>query len=186
MADARRDRLMIASWLVGLFALSAQSDVRLLGLVALLALLVLHRGALRALLRTAVSVVPITLGLSLVSAVVLRLTSDTWPALEPFLALAIRTALMGFITFSVLNRVHLLRALDPYPTLARLLVLTLAQIHALRLVARESREGFTSRMPRRPGAFEVLRNAGGITATLFALAVRNARDITDAMRSRGY
>jgi len=41
-------------------------------------------------------------------------------------------------------------------------------------------------MVRRPGPVELLRGAGGITAVLFTLAVRNAREISEAMRSRGF
>jgi len=82
--------------------------------------------------------------------------------------------------------VRLLRALGPFPVLSRLLVVTLAQIHALRLIVTESKDGLRSRMPRRPGALDVVKSAGGITATLLMLSVRNARDISDAMRSRGF
>jgi len=186
MADPRRDRLLLAVWIAVVFCVSALRDVRLLSAASLFSALLLRRGLWRNFRRTVRSVVPITAGLSLVSLAVLRLTSGAWPPLEPFVALAIRTAVMGFVTFSVLDRVHLLRALGPFPTLSRLLVVTVAQIHALRLVVTESRDGLRSRMARRPGALDVVRNAGGITATLFALAARNAREITDAMRSRGF
>jgi cobalt/nickel transport system permease protein len=33
---------------------------------------------------------------------------------------------------------------------------------------------------------DILRGAGGITGALFTLSSRNARDISDAMRSRGF
>jgi cobalt/nickel transport system permease protein len=100
--------------------------------------------------------------------------------------LALRTLLIAFVTFSVLARADLLRALAPFPVLSRLLVLCLAQIHALRRVLTESREGLRSRMARRPGTGETIRNAGGVTATLLTLSTRNARDTADAMRSRGF
>jgi len=125
-------------------------------------------------------------GLSLVSLGFLRVTGGAWPPPEPFAALALRTAVIGFASFSVLDRVDLMRALAPFPTLSRLLVVTLAQIHALRLVATESRQGLASRMPRKPGVLDLVRGAGGITAALFTLSARNARDIADAMRSRGF
>jgi cobalt/nickel transport system permease protein len=134
-------------------------------------------------------VVPVTAGLSLASYAFLFLRTPAGapaPEVRPFLALALRTALIAFVTFSVLDRVNLLRALTPWPVASRLLVVTLAQIHALRLLATESAEGLRSRLPRRPGALDVLRNAGGITAALLALAVRNAREVSDAMRSRGF
>ncbi|HET9552218.1 MAG TPA: hypothetical protein VFP50_04565 [Anaeromyxobacteraceae bacterium] len=185
-AEPGAGRRLLAAWLAGVFAVSALRDARLLAGVALLALLLFRRGLARNLWRTARAVGPVTLGLSLVSLGFLRLTAGAWPPPEPYLALALRTGVIGLATFSVLDRVDLLRALAPYPTLSRLLVVTLAQIHALRLVATESREGLRSRLPRRPGALDVVRNAGGITAVLFTLAARNARDISDAMRARGF
>jgi cobalt/nickel transport system permease protein len=185
-ADPRFGRRLLAAWLAGAFAVSALRDVGALAAVALLVLVLLWRGAARHLWRTARAVLPVTLGLSAVSIAFLRLTQGAWPALEPFAALALRAAVIAFGTFAVLDRVDLLRALSPYPSLTRLLVVTLAQIHALRLVATESRDGLRSRLPRRPGALDLLKNAGGITAVLFTLAARNARDIGDAMRARGF
>jgi cobalt/nickel transport system permease protein len=184
--DPRRDRLLLAGWLVAAFAISALRDAGLLAAVALAAAAVFWRGLPRALGRTLRSVVPVTAVLTACSLGWLRLLGGAWPPLEPFAALALRAAVIGFVTFSVLDRVHLLGALAPYPTLSRLLVVTLAQIHALRLLATESRQGLRSRLPRRPGALDLLRGSGGITAALFTLSARNAREISDAMRSRGF
>jgi cobalt/nickel transport system permease protein len=184
--DPRRSQLLLVAWLVAVFAISASRDVRILAGAGLLAALVFWRGLWRCLGRTVRSVVPVTVGLSAMSLAWLRLLGGAWPPLEPFAALALRAAVIGFVTFSVLDRVQLLRALAPFPTLSRLLVLCLAQIHALRLLATESREGLKSRMPRTPGVLELVRGASGITAALFTLSVRNAREIADAMRSRGF
>jgi cobalt/nickel transport system permease protein len=184
--DPRRDRLLLAAWLVAAFALSAVRDLAALGGAALVALVLLRRGAARNLRRTLRTVVPLTVTLAALSAVAVRLSAGAWPAPAPFAALALRAAVLGFLAFSVLDRVSLLGALAPWPTLSRLLVVTLAQIHALRLLVTESRDGLRSRLPRRPGALDLLRNAGGITAVLLALSARNARDVTDAMRSRGF
>jgi len=184
--DPGRSRQLLCAWLVAVFAVSALRDLRALSAAALLSLLLLGRGRRRNLWRTVRSVAPVTVGLALASVLFLRVAGGAWPPLEPFVALALRTCVMGFLTFSVLDRVDLLRALAPYATLSRLLAVTLAQIHALRLVATESRDGLRSRLPRRPGLVDLVRNAGGITAVLFTLATRNARDIADAMRSRGF
>lgn len=184
--DGPRSRLLLLAWLAAVFAVSGLRDPSLLGAAALLAGVLLWRGLPAALGRTLRSVVPVTASLSLASLLWLRWLGGAWPPLEPFLALALRTALIGFLTFSVLARVDLLRALAPWPVASRLLVVTLAQIHALRLLATESREGLRSRLPRRPGALDVARNAGGLTAALVALSARNARDIADAMRARGF
>jgi cobalt/nickel transport system permease protein len=184
--DPRRSRWLLAAWLVAIFAVSALRDPRLLAGAGLLAALLFRRGLRRSLWRTLRSVVPVTVGLSLASLAWLRLVTGAWPPVEPFEALALRAAVIGLLSFSVLERVDLLRALAPFPTLSRLLVVTLAQIHALRLLLTESLDGLRSRMPRRPGALDLLRGAGGITAALFALSTRNAREISDAMRSRGF
>lgn len=184
--DPTRSRALLAAWLVAVFALSASRDLRLLGGAGLVSAAAFRRGLWRSLGRTLRSVVPFTVGLSAASLLWLRLVGGAWPPLEPYAALALRAAVMGLLTFAVLDRVHLLRALAPFPTLSRLLVVTLAQIHALRLLATESRDGLRSRMPRRPGLLDLVRGAGGITAALFTLSVRNAREIADAMRSRGF
>ena len=184
--DPRADRRLLVAWLVVIFALSAVRDARWLAGAGLLGALLFRRGLPAVLRRTLRSVVPVTVGLSAASLGWVRLATGGWPPLEPFLALALRAAVIGLLTFAVLDRLSLLPALAPYPTLTRLLVVTLAQVHALRLLSTESLEGLRSRLPRRPGPLDLLRGAGGITAMLFTLASRNARDISDAMRSRGF
>jgi cobalt/nickel transport system permease protein len=179
-------RRLLAAWLVAIFTLSGLRDPGWLAVAGLLAVLLFRRGRWRALGRTVRSVVPVTAGLSLVSLGWVRLATGAWPPVEPFAALALRAALIGFLTFAVLDRVALLAALAPFPITTRLLVVTLAQIHALRLLSTESLQGLRSRLPRWPGPLVLLRGAGGITAMLFTLATRNARDISDAMRSRGF
>lgn len=184
--DPGRSRLLLAAWLVAIFAVSAVRDLPLLAGAGAATALIFRRGLGRALGRTLRTVLPATVGLSFLSVLWLRVAGGTWPPLEPFAALAARAAVMGFATFSVLDRVDLLRALAPFPTLSRLLAVTLAQIHALRLLSTESLQGLRSRLPRRPGPLDLLRSAGGITAALLTLSARNAREIADAMRSRGF
>lgn len=184
--DPERSRLLLAAWVAAAFALSAVRDPLLLAAAGAGAGLAFRRGLARSLRRTLRSVVPVTALLSLLSLAWLRLLQGAWPPLAPFASLALRTTLIGFLGFAVLDRVDLLHALAPFPLLSRLLVLTLAQIHALRLLATESWQGLRSRMVRRPGALDVARSAGGVTASLFTLSARNARDVADAMRSRGF
>lgn len=185
-SDPRRDRLLLGGWFAALFALSAVTDLRVLGAAALAGALLFRRGLLRTARRVLRTVAPAAAGLSLASWIWLALVSPAAPAAAPFVALALRTVVIATVTFSVLDRVDLLAALAPFPALTRLLVVTLAQIHALRLLATESRDGLESRLPRRPGTLDLLRGAGGITAALFALAARNAREVSDAMKSRGF
>lgn len=184
--DPRASRALVAGWLAAAFAVSALTDLRALAAAAAAALLVFRRGLARNLRRAARSVVPITLGLSAVSYAFLWVARGARPDWEPFAALGLRAGLVAFLTFAVLDRADLFRALEPWPTLTRLLVITLAQIHALRLLATDSLQGLRSRLVRRPGARDILRGAGGVTAAMFTLSTRNAREISDAMRSRGF
>jgi cobalt/nickel transport system permease protein len=185
-AEPRRSQVILAGWMAGIFAVSALTEPSHLALAGAVAWVLLSDGALRAARRTLLAVVPLSGGLALASLAWLRLRDGAWPDGWPYAALVLRTAVIAFTTFSVLARVELLRALAPFPTATRLLVLTLAQIHALRLVAIESFQGLRSRLLRQPAALDVVRGAGGITAALFTLSMRNARDISDAMRSRGF
>jgi cobalt/nickel transport system permease protein len=185
-ADPRASRALLLGWLAAVFAITALTEVRALGGVTAVALLAFRRGLAQNLRRTARSVVPISIGLSAVSWAFLYVVQGRRPAAEPFVALALRTALVAFLTFAVLDRANLFRALEPWPTLTRLLVVTLAQIHALRLLATDSLQGLRSRLVRKPGARDVVRSAGGVTAAMFTLSARNAREISDALRSRGF
>ncbi len=184
--EPRRSQALLAAWIVAAFALSAVTDARLLAAAAAAVLVLFRRGAGRQLRRVALAVLPFTLGLSAVSWLWLRVTAPAPPAAGPYLALALRACVIAFLGFSVLARVDLLRAAAPSPSLTRLLVLTLAQIHALRLVATDSALGLRSRLPRRPRARDVIRGSGALTVALLTLATRNARDVADAMRSRGF
>jgi len=184
--EPRRSRAVLAAWLVAVFAISAVTDLRLLGLLGAASLALLWRGALRALRRVALSAFPLTLFLGAASWAWLWLVEGRAPELRPFAALLARTCLIAFLTFAVLDRVQLLAALAPWPTLARLLTITLAQIHALRLLMSESAQALKSRMPRRPSTRTVLANSGGLTGAMLSLSTRNAREISEAMRSRGF
>jgi cobalt/nickel transport system permease protein len=146
----------------------------------------LPRQALRAARRTLLTALPFSLAILGLTWLHAHFFLHTRPDVLAYAALAMRASLIAFATFAVLGAVDLLAALAPWPTLSRLLVITLAQIHALRLLARESWLGLQSRLPHKPSALDGLRNAGGVTATLVTLSSRNARDISDALRSRGF
>lgn len=185
LPEPRRSQAILAGWAVSAFGLSALTRLAALGAASALALLLFRKGALRELRRVALAVVPLSLGLSLASFAWLSLQGAA-PSAAPFAALTIRAGLIAFVTFSVLRRVDLLRAAAPFPVASRLLVLCLAQIHALRRLVTESSLGLRSRLPRRPGTRDVVRGSGAVTVALLTLSARNSREIGDAMRSRGF
>jgi cobalt/nickel transport system permease protein len=184
LPEPRRSQAILLAGAAAIFALSALTDPRLLVLAAVAAMVLFRRGALRELRRVAVVVAPPVLLLSAGSWLWLGAIDQEGPSFRPFLAMALRAMVIAFVTFSVLRRADFLRALAPLPVPSRLLVLCLAQIHALRRLTTESALGLRSRMARKPGTRDLVRNAGGVTATLLALSARNARETGEAMRSR--
>lgn len=184
--QGRTARFALLGWLIAAFTFSAITNPLLLvgGIVAVV--LVFPAQAAGAAKRTLTTAAPVTLAL-------LALTwAHAWwilhvaPDFYAYAALALRAALLAFCTFAVLGAVDLFSALAPWPTLSRLLIVSLAQIHALRLLVRESWLGLQSRLPRKPSARDGLANAGGVTATMLTLSARNAREISEALRSRGF
>jgi cobalt/nickel transport system permease protein len=185
LRDPRRSRALLAAWLAASFALSAVSDARALALATAAALLLFARGAAAPLRRIARVVLPLSLGASAATCAIERATGRG-TAWEPFVALNLRAVLLAFLALSVLARADVFRALEPWPWATRLLVVALAQIHALRLLASESVLGVKSRLPRRPRTRELIGGAGAITGTFLVLSARNAREVADALRSRGF
>ncbi len=184
--QGRIGRFALLGWLLACFVFSAITDLLLLagGIVAVV--LVFRGQAARAAKRALSTAVPVTVAILALTWAHARWILQVSPDLIAYAALALRAGLLAFLTFAVLGAVDLLSALAPWPTLLRLLVVTLAQIHALRLLARESWLGLQSRLPRKPSVRDGLSNAGGVTATMLTLSARNARDISDALRSRGF
>lgn len=182
----RGARRLLLVWVVSCFGFSAVTSPLVLSAALAIAAIVFRRHALVAARRTLVSAVPVTLVVLASSWGYLYLFSHEAPPWAAYLALALRTTLIAFLTFAVLASVNLLAALAPWPTLSRLLVITLAQIHSLRLLATESLLGLRSRLVRKPRIIDAIRGASGLTGAIVTLSQRNARDISDALRSRGF
>ena len=185
-SDPRRARVLLGAWLVLSFALSAATDWRLLLAAWAVALALRSRGAAAHLRRVLRLVLPLSAGASLATLAFDRLAGREGAGWGALLALNLRTTLLAFLALAVLARVDVLRAVERWPWATRTLVVALAQIHALRLLATDSLLGLWSRLPRRPRAREVVRGAGTISGTLLVLSGRNARDVADALRARGF
>jgi cobalt/nickel transport system permease protein len=184
--DPRRARALVVAWLAASFALSAVTDWRVLAAAGAVAVALLARGALAHLRRVARLVLPLSVGASLLALALDRIAGRPGPGWDALLALNLRAALLAFLALAILARVDVLAAVDRWPWATRVLVVVLAQIHVLRLLATDALLGLRSRLPRRPRAREVVRGAGPITATLLVLSGRNARDVADALKARGF
>jgi cobalt/nickel transport system permease protein len=185
VSDPRRARAALAAWLAASFVLSAVTDWRVLAAALAVAAAAFRRGAGAHLGRVLRLALPLSAGASLAGLAFDRLAGRAGPGLAALAALNLRTVLLAFLALAVLARVDVLAALARWPWATRLLAVTLAQVHALRLLATESRLGLKSRLLRRPRTGEVIRGAGAISGTLLVLSTRNSREVADALRARG-
>lgn len=177
-----RDRALVILWFLASFGLSAVRDIGvLLACLAALAVLGQARRTTRLFLKTLL--LPLGLLVSL-SFLYVRLIQGHWPDFMPFLVMGLRALNITFLSLVVVRSVNFFEALSPWPGLVRLFVIVLAQIHVLRRLVTESREALTVRLPRRPEWRDVTRSAGGAAAAVVALAVQNARETSEAIRSR--
>jgi cobalt/nickel transport system permease protein len=183
--DPGPSRALLAGWLAASFALSAVRDWRVLAAALLLALVAFRAGAGAHLRKVARLALPLSALASAATLAFDRLAGRAGADAGAIAALNLRTVLLAFLALAVLARADVLRALEPWPAASRLLAVALGEIHALRLLAVDSRLGLRSRLPRRPGTGEVVRGAGAVTGTLLLLSARNARDVADALRARG-
>jgi cobalt/nickel transport system permease protein len=182
----RASRRLLLAWVLGSFLLSAVTQLPALLVGWGVALLVFRRGARAVLRRTLLTAATLTACFVLASLAFDLLLLRRPPPFQAYAGIFLRATLATFLAFAVIARVDLLGALSPWPTPTRLLVITLAQIHALRTLVKESRLGLRSRMPRKPGTRDVLQSGGAVSAAMFSLAERNGREISEAMRSRGF
>ena len=182
----RASRWLLLGWFVTSFAVSGITYRPALVGCWLLSLVIFHTGSRSALRRTLLSAAPVTAFFVLASLAFDLLLLRRPPPYPAYAGIFLRATLATYLAFSVITRADLLGALSPWATPTRLLVITLAQIHALRIVVKESRLGLRSRLPRKPSTLDMIRSGGAISTSLFSLSARNARDIGDAMRSRGF
>jgi len=182
----RASRWLLLGWIVTSFLVSGLTNRAALATGWLLALVIFHAGSRSALRRMLLTAAPVTAFFVLASLAFDFFLLHRPPPYPAYAGIFLRATLATFLAFSVLARVDLLGALSPWATPTRLLVITLAQIHALRILVKESRLGLRSRLPRKPSTLDMIRGGGAISASLFSLSARNARDIGDALRSRGF
>ncbi|HZY01856.1 MAG TPA: hypothetical protein VFF02_00040 [Anaeromyxobacteraceae bacterium] len=180
-----RSRGLAALWLAAAFAASAMADPAVLGAAWGAALLLLRRGAGRHLRRALLLAAPLSAAAALAAWLWARLAGLPLPEPEALAAMVLRPPLIAFLGLAMLARLDPFRALGAWPAATRLLAVVLGQVHALRLLSEESALGLRSRLPARPRVGQVVGGAGAITGALLGLAVRNARDVGDALRSRG-
>ncbi len=179
-----RDRIFLGLYLLWVVLLTSIHDVRFLG-TAVVAVLLLSGRRAPGLLRRALGTflwfnLAVTLAY-LLSTLVRGNTSWSFVAL-----INLRVAALTFSAFWITSRINILSALSFSPTLVYLLTIAYSQIITLRRVLLNSREALRSRTLGPLGFGDLYRHRAGVGAFLFGRGLRDATEITQAMRSRGF
>ena len=179
-----RDRIAFAAYLVAVVAVTLIHDVLWLGAGLLVAVLVAGRQAPALLRRTLLPILFFNLAVSLGYTAAGLLGGDfRWG----YLALMnVRVVLLTFLTFLMVSRVDLLRALGFSRTLTYLIVLALSQIMTFRRLHQEFRLAGESRRLRRPTLRDGYTQGAVVAVQFFDKAEQGAGEIALAMRSRGF
>jgi cobalt/nickel transport system permease protein len=179
-----KDRLGFAAYLAAVVAVTLIHDVLWLAAGLLVAILVSGREAPALLRRTLLPILFFNLAVSLGYTAAGLLGGDfRWG----YLALMnVRVILLTFLTFLMVSRVDLLRALGFSRTLTYLIVLALSQIMTFRRLHQEFRLAGESRRLRRPTLRDGYTQGAVVAVQFFDKAEHGSSEIALAMRSRGF
>ncbi len=180
-----RHTLRLAGYLAAVLAISAVTDVRTLGALWLAAFLFFARDAPAALRRALILAGPYVLVVVAAVALSRRQATGAWDFGEVGAGVALRCLLLAFVSLATIRRLNLAKALAFSWTLSTLLAVTLSQVFLYRRLIRDFALALRSRTPRRPRTSEALRSSATLTGSCLTLAVHHARDVADALRSRG-
>lgn len=178
------DRLLLIGWLVAVVAVTFLHDPAWLAGLLLATLALQGRQAPGVLRRALVAVVFVNVSVS-VAWIAAALWHDQ-PWLNVVLRLNLRVLLIAVLTFAVLRRVDVVRAVEPLPALRFVTVLVLGQIGALSRMLADFRDAFASRSPTRPPLKIRFTHAGRQAAALVDKAERQCDELNQGMRARGF
>ncbi len=112
-----------------------------------------------------------------------------WQGVSPWDYLArlnLRVFSLTLLTFLMMQRVNIFRALDFSPGLSYLLIIASGQIQTLRELYRDFRLAWRSRELNSPGLIQQQRQVGALGSCLLDKSLVRSREVGLAMRSRGF
>ena len=179
-----RDRLLLGVYLAAVLAATLIHAIPLLaaglGLVALLA----WRRAADVFRRALLAVLAFNLLVSVSYVILGWLRGDL--AWDYLLLMNLRVLLITAMTFLLIARINVFKALAFSPTLSYLLTLASTQYLGFRRLYQDMRLALTSRTLGRPGLRQVYRHGAASGSFFVEKALSNATESAQAMRSRGF
>ncbi len=178
------ERAALVCYLGTLVALTSVHDLHVLGIALALTLALARRRVFALIRRVVFAVGPFCVLVSLSYA---ALTIPSGLFAPGYLVLInLRVAVLTSLTFLVMERVNLARALGFSPGLLYVLTLATSQALTLRKVADDYRLALKSRTLVRLGLRDRYRHSGASAARLIAKAMHQSGEIALAMRARGF
>jgi cobalt/nickel transport system permease protein len=178
------DRAALLCYLATVVALTSVHDLRVLGAALALTLAVAGGGALGLMRRVVLAVGPFCLVVS-VSYAVLTIPSGQFSG--GYLVLVnLRVAVLTSLTFLVMERVNLARALGFSRGLLYVVTLATSQALTLRRVVEDYRLALKGRTLVRLGLRDRYRHSAASAARLLAKGLHQSGEIALAMRARGF
>ncbi len=178
------ERAALLGYVVAVVALTSVHDVRVLGAALALTLAVAGVRALRLVRRVVLAVGPFCLVVS-VSYAVLTVLSGQFAG-GYLVLLNLRVAALTSLTFLVMERVNLARALGFSRGLLYVVTLATSQALTLRRVVEDYRLALKARTLARLGLRDRYRHSAASAARLLAKAMHRSGEIALAMRARGF
>ncbi len=179
-----KERGLLLLYLLVVFLATLVHDARiLLGLAAALVLLSGRSGP-GLLARVLRAVWPFMVAVSLGYVVVGY--ENRQATAETLLLINARVMALTLLTFTVLRRLDLRKALGFSTTLSFVLILTTSQVLTFRRLFTDFRQALDSRTPGRAGLLTALRHGAATSAWFLRRAEHDAAEITQALEARGF
>jgi cobalt/nickel transport system permease protein len=178
------DRMLLIGWLAAVVGATFVHDPAWLAALLVAVLLLQGRHALGVFKRALVAILLVNLSVSLA-----WIAWSVWqdaPWLTLVLRLNLRVLLIAVLTFGMLRRIDVVRAVDGFPALRFVTVLVLGQIRTLSRALADFRDAFVSRSPTRPPLRLRFAGAGRQAAALIEKAERQSDELNQGMRARGF
>lgn len=179
-----KDRMLLIGWLLAVIAITFIHEPLYLAALTALVLSLQGRAAPRIALRALAAVVFVNLAVSVAFVFSAWMNGEPWGVFV--LRLNLRVFLLALITLWMVRRVDLVRAAAFSPSLQFLLVLVLGQIRTLGAMLVDYRLALTSRSATRPALNVRMRSAGSQVGAMMEKAERNADQLNQGMRARGF
>jgi cobalt/nickel transport system permease protein len=178
------DRWLLAVWLVAVVAATFIHDPPVLAALVGLVLVAQPRSAARIAGRAMLAVAFVNLAVSVAWIAQAEFQNQPWG--ELVLRLNLRVLLIAALTFSMIQRVDLVRAVDFWPALRFVAVLALGQLRVLDRLLDDYRAAYTSRSPTSPRLRLRFAASGRQAAALIDKAEQRSQELNQGMRARGF